>query len=111
MRCTLARGRRLVDSRRRSCQGALRDLRVYYIALRRGLTSNKLALNWSEAFVIDWMKTLRVPPFESTYPLLARRAPCPRCPSSEASSVCTDRVFPGGARMRCQTCGCEWLEQ
>jgi len=40
----------------------LRELRVYYLALRRRLTSDKLQLNWSEAFVIDWMKTLRVPP-------------------------------------------------
>jgi len=88
----------------------LRDLRVYYLALRHGLTSNKLQLNWSEAFVIEWMKMLRVPPFENSYPVLARGEPCPRCPSTAGSSVSTDCVFPGGARMRCQNCGCEWLE-
>lgn len=89
----------------------VRDLRIYYLALRHRLTSNKLQLNWSEAFVIEWMKTLRVPPFERSYPLRARGAPCPSCPDTAASSVCTDRVFPGGARMRCQNCGCEWLEE
>jgi hypothetical protein len=89
----------------------LRDLRVYYLAIRHRLTSNKLQVNWSEAFVIEWMKILRVHPFEDSYPLLARGAPCPRCPTADAAAVCTDRLCPGGARMRCQTCGCEWLEQ
>jgi len=97
--------------RARGMNQHLRDLRVYYLALRRRLTSDKLQLNWSEAFVIDWMKTLRVPPYENTYPLRAHGAPCPKCPTAEGASIVTDRLFPGGARMRCQSCGSEWLEQ
>jgi len=97
--------------RARGMDQHLRDLRIYYLALRHRLASNKLQLNWSEAFVIEWMKTLRVPPFERSYPVLTRGAACPRCPKTHAASVCTDRVFPGGARMSCQICGCEWLEE
>ncbi len=97
--------------RARGMNQHLRELSVYYLALRHRLTSDKLQLNWSEAFVIDWMKTLRVPPFEITYPLRGRGAPCPKCPAAEGASICTDRLFPGGARMRCQSCGSEWLEQ
>lgn len=88
----------------------LRDLRVYYLALRHGLTSNKLEIRWSDAFVIEWMKTLCVPPFEKAYPLRPRGGACPRCPQGASPSICTDCVFPGGARMRCQTCGAQWLE-
>ncbi|MDQ3265643.1 MAG: hypothetical protein M3Y59_18625 [Myxococcota bacterium] len=88
-------------------------LRVYYFALKHGLTSGQHALDvqWSERFVIDWMKTLRVPPFEQALQIRARGAPCGQCrQSGQQPWIYTDGVFPGGVRMRCQTCGDLWLE-
>lgn len=97
----------------RNMRDHLRRLRVYYLALRHGLTTGAHALDiqWSERFVIDWMKTLRVPPFALALEQRPRGAACRRCPKAgDQPWVYTDGLFPGGVRMRCQTCGEVWLE-
>lgn len=102
------------EFRRRKMRDHLTRLRVYYFALRHGLTTsqgNGLDVHWSERFVIDWMKTLRVPPFDAALPVRPRGAKCEGCEKTGAQPwVYTDGLFPGGVRMRCQTCGDVWLE-
>lgn len=99
---------------RRGMSQHVRLLRIYYWALERGLTSQTHELNvrWSEAFVLEWLKTLRVPPFDRAYPLLPRGTPCQTCAKTPGlqSALVTDVVFPGGARVRCQGCNCAWIE-
>ncbi|MCI0571681.1 MAG: hypothetical protein L0Y66_13090, partial [Myxococcaceae bacterium] len=63
-------------------------------------------------FVLDWLRTLRVPPFARDFPLRPRGAHCPRCVQRGAQpSTRTELVYPGGARMRCGTCEAVWLEE
>lgn len=97
----------------RGMRDHLARLRVYWFALKHGLTTgaNALDVHWSERFVIDWMKTLRVAPFDRALEQRPRGAKCKQCPTSGAQPwVYTDGLFPGGVRMRCQTCGDVWLE-
>src|SRR4051794_2232848 len=100
---------------RRGMRQHASKLRVYYLAVRGGLTgqsNHTLDIHWSSDFVVDWMRTLRLPPFQHDLPLRASHGGCERCPrtSNERPGVHTDLSFPGGARMRCQKCGAVWLE-
>lgn len=99
---------------RRGMSQHVRLLRIYYWALEKGLTSasHELNVRWSEAFVVDWLKTLRVPPYERSFPVLPRGTPCQRCgpKAGREGARVVDLVFPGGARMRCQTCEHVWIE-
>lgn len=100
---------------RRKMHQHVRRLRVYYLAVKRGLTppSHELDVKWTEPFVIEWMKTLGVPPFERAYEVRPPGAGCDRCPGEpgQAPIVFTDFSFPGGSRRRCQRCGRVWLER
>jgi hypothetical protein len=98
---------------RRGMEQHASNLRIYYLAIQRRLApGNKVDLRWSESFVVEWMKTLRIPPYQSAYECRPRGSACARCvvPRGASPSACTECVFPGGARMRCQTCGSVWLE-
>jgi hypothetical protein len=99
---------------RRGMRQHVSKLRVYYVALKKGLTTpgHDLEVKWTEPFVIEWLKTLRVPPFEKAYPVRPRGSPCSRCQKSreQQSAVFTDSNFPGGTKMRCRGCGTAWLE-
>ncbi len=100
---------------RRGMREHAEKLRVYYLALRKGLTEGpqeKLEVKWSAPFVRDWMRTLRLPPYQNDFPLRSRGAGCFRCPRSvnTAASVHLELSLPTGARMRCQSCGAVWLE-
>lgn len=91
-----------------------RKLRLYYLALRHGLTQGAfdVDVHWSEQMVLDWLKVLGVPPFESAYPRRPRRSACSRCKAvpSQQSVIHTEMVFPGGSKVRCFTCGEVWIE-
>ena len=41
------------------------ELRVYWLALSRGLASpgQRLNIGWSEALVVEWFRLLRLPPY------------------------------------------------
>ncbi len=90
-------------------------LRLYYVALDEDLAGrlNELSIQWSEAHTLEWMRTLRVPPFENAYPVRRFGSGCDRCGAirGNAKGALAEVVFPGGARMRCQTCGAVWLEE
>ncbi len=88
-------------------------LRLYYFALRHKMTrGNDLEVRWSERLVVDWMKTLRVPPYDSALPIRPRASSCTSCKQrGQQPWIFTDGVFPGGVRMRCQSCGEIWLEE
>ena len=95
-----------------------RMLRVYFLALRHGLADSRNAVRVSlnEEAVLQWLRTLRVPPFDSEaeggYHVQQRGEGCGTCAAlGETPTVITDAVFPGGARMRCRSCGSLWLEE
>ena len=100
--------------RERGMQEQLRRLRLYWLATRHGLLKgrNELDVKWSEAHVIDWMKTLRLAPFEGAYTERKPGSGCPTCPSEQGMipSARVDLVFPGGARLKCNSCGAQWVE-
>jgi hypothetical protein len=87
---------------------------LYYVALKTGLAGRgaKLEVRWDRALTEEWMKTLRVPPFERHYEVKLPGVSCFRCQApegNERSSTRIEIVFPGGARARCENCGARWL--
>jgi len=95
-----------------------RMLRVYFLALRHGLADSRNAVRVSltEEAVLEWLRTLRVPPFDAAeeggYRVQPRGEGCGTCAArGETPTVITDAVFPGGARMRCRSCASVWLEE
>jgi hypothetical protein len=77
-------------------------VRAYYAAVRAGRSSDA----WSHAMSIEWMRLLRVPPYENDFPVRPRMSACPTCPISRAF---TTTIFPGGSKHQC-ACGAAWLE-
>jgi hypothetical protein len=102
------------EFKRRGMGQHVQRLRVYYIAVQKGLTSpsHELDIKWSEPFVVEWLKILRVPPFERAYSVRPRGSRCGRCSETrnEQTSVFTELNFPGGSKMRCQACEAAWVE-
>jgi hypothetical protein len=101
--------------RARGMRSHLTTLRLYFLALRHGLTSgggHALRAEWSEEAVLDWLRILRVPPYERDYPVRARGSRCLRCPRDDGHPVETATLvtFEGGAKMGCRACGSAWLE-
>ena len=102
------------EFRRRGMTEHVRLLKLYFLDVRHRLLRgpNELDVRWSESHVVDWMKALRLPPFESALPVRWPGAGCSRCGIAQSTvpSGRTELVFPGGARLRCQSCGDRWLE-
>lgn len=98
---------------RRGMDEHVRTLRLYYLALTRGLVDRGKAVraHWSPRQVDEWLEALRLPPFERRLPLLRAGHPCPACGPSQGiqSGIRTELTFPGGARVRCAECGARWL--
>lgn len=93
----------------------VRSLRLYYLALEHGLVTgerNQLKAEWTEDAVVEWLRILRVPPYHSSYPVLARGSRCPRCPKGDGHPVeiSTLLTFAGGAKMGCRRCNAVWVE-
>lgn len=99
---------------RRGMVGHLRKLRLYWLALSRGLAGarHEVDLKWTEQLVVDWLRTLQVAPFAADYPVRPRGSPCTRCGegSGQQSTVFTAANYPGGSKMGCHACGAVWLE-
>jgi hypothetical protein len=89
-------------------------LRLYWLAVRHGVVRgrNEVDVKWNEKLVEQWLEALRLPPFEDALPVRAAGAGCGRCGVAQGTvpSGRTELVFPGGARLKCQTCGQVWLE-
>jgi hypothetical protein len=55
-------------------------LRLYYLALRSGLIRSPLArmeaVSWSRAQTEEWLRLLRMPPWDHVYELRSRGVPC-----------------------------------
>lgn len=94
---------------RRGMRDHTQELRRFYVAARDGRPSPS---TWSAEFIDGWLADLRLPPFEHQLQLLPKQRGCPHCDTAPGvlPSRKTERVFPGGARMRCDTCGLRWLE-
>lgn len=90
------------------------ELRVYWLALSRGLAApgHRLNIGWSEALVVEWFRLLRLPPHADDYAVHPPSSPCPRCPRSggHAVEVKTALTFPEGRKAVCTVCGTAWLE-
>jgi hypothetical protein len=90
------------------------ELRVYWLALARGLAgpTQRLQVGWSEALVVEWFRILRLPPHSDDYPIRPPSSACPRCPQAtgHAVEVKTALTFPEGRKAVCTVCGAAWLE-
>jgi hypothetical protein len=90
------------------------ELRVYWLALSRGLArpGQRLSIGWSETLVVEWFRLLRLPPHAHDYLLFPPSSPCPRCPrpAGHAVEVKTALTFPEGRKAVCTVCGAAWLE-
>ncbi len=84
-------------------------LREFYGAIR---DRRPCANTWSEAFVDQWLAMLRLPPFERVFDLLPACSVCATCNANPGAipSRRTENTFPGGALMRCDGCGRQWVE-
>ena len=85
---------------------------------RRGMREHVRALGrrlWTEHFIREWMRYLRVPPHDNDYLTLPRGAPCPRCGSMSPDRTATGTLicvnFPGGWAERCLGCQTVWLHE
>jgi len=101
---------------RRGMEVHARKLRVYYLALRHRLASphkGEVEVRWSEERVLEWLKVLRLPPFEGVYGVRPWGSGCLRCEKTgnDRTSIHTEQTFPGGAKMSCYACGDVWLEE
>jgi hypothetical protein len=90
------------------------ELRVYWLALSRGLAGpgQRLHIGWSETLVVEWFRLLRLPPHADDYLLCPPSSSCPRCPQARghAVEVKTALTFPEGRKAVCTVCGKAWLE-
>ena len=101
---------------RRGMDVHARKLRIYYLALRHKLASphkGEVDVRWSEERVQEWLKVLRMPPYEAAYEVRPRGSGCRRCEKTgnDRTSIHTEQTFPGGAKMSCYACGDVWLEE
>jgi hypothetical protein len=103
------------EFRRRGMRTHVAPLRVYWLALKRGLVHEEqhgLHLTLSEETVVEWFKVLRLQPYQEAYPVRPTGSSCPRCGPGEgrAGEVATERTFPDGRKMVCLGCRTCWLE-
>ncbi len=100
---------------RRGMHAHANKLRIYYLALRRGLATpgrREVDVHWSEVLVVEWFKLLLMSPYENAYPVRPSGSRCSRCkqvPNNEAATLQTESTFPGGWKVRCSKCGEAWL--
>ncbi len=100
---------------RREMHAHAAKLRIYHVALRRGLATpgrSEVDVHWSEALVVEWFKILQLPPYENAYSVRSAQSHCGRCkqrPNNEGGSFQTENTFPGGWKVRCSNCGEAWL--
>jgi hypothetical protein len=112
----LAMVKRLGDEfRRRGMRTHVAPLRVYWLALRHGLVQDAehaLRLTLSEETVVEWLKVLRLPPYQDAYRVRPTGSACPSCVGADgrASEVSTERTFPEGRKVVCLGCRSAWLE-
>lgn len=91
------------------------SLRLYFLALRkklvRGPEAELTAATWSRSQTLEWLRLLRVPPWDSAYHLGTRGAPCRRCKPGKGGppAAVEEHRWPGGALMRCSGCSTRWV--
>ena len=100
---------------RRGMRTHVAPLRIYWLALKHGLVQDEqhgLHLALSEETVVEWFKLLRLPPYQTAYPVRPTGSACPECQPREGSAgeVTTERTFPDGRKMVCLDCRTSWLE-
>lgn len=87
----------------------------YWLALKHDLVQprgQKLSVTWSADQVEEWLALLRLPPFETKYPVLPAGATCPSCAGAAqhgSAATHTETTFPGGWKSKCTRCGAMWL--
>src|SRR3954468_15552067 len=88
-------------------------LRLYYLALTSGVIGKRtrVELHWSRELTEEWLRTLRLPPFQNVYRIKPRGevCDCARPGGPKLPNIRTEANFPGGTRLRCDDCGAKWL--
>ena len=94
---------------RRGMRDECRRLRLYFLAVKHGLAGaqHQIQLHWDEDLVVEWLRLLRIPPFDHHY-LVRGETACDRC-AYQPGRVVTKAVFPGGSKFECLQCGQQWL--
>jgi hypothetical protein len=100
---------------RQGMRSHVQALRLYFLALRHGLTRGErhaVKVDWSEDAVLEWLRVLRVPPYQDAYPVRPRGSGCERCSpgGGHPVEISTLLTFEGGAKMGCRGCNGAWLE-
>jgi hypothetical protein len=73
---------------------------------RRGMLDHAaLVRGWADGFVLEWARTLRIPPNESFYEVRPGASACCR----GYNGIIAKCSWPGGARFQCWHCKREWL--
>ena len=85
----------------------LRRLREYWRPVK-ALAEAEERLSTSEAWVVDLMRILRVPPHESYHRV--RQPGEARCPCTTVEGIQVRMTLPTVTVMGCSTCKIEWLE-
>jgi hypothetical protein len=91
--------------------GHLHLLRAFY--RREFVGSRRDPRTWSFDLTLEWLALMRIGPFRRVYLVQHRGAGCPRCASQEsrgAPAAWVEVAWPGGAKLRCNTCGQVWLQ-
>lgn len=98
-----------VEFSRRGMREECRRLRLYYLAIKHGLAAehHRVQLHWDEDLIVEWLRLLRLSPFEHHYPVRTDMA-CDRC-EYRPGRVVTKAIFPGGSKLECLECGGQWL--
>lgn len=85
-------------------------LRVFYAHFLRRQRELQ-PREWSETIVIEWLRLLRIPPFDTVYAVVpSGTMSCPYCPpDGEIWDRFVKRVFEGGWLAECRRCARAWV--
>jgi hypothetical protein len=78
-------------------------LREYYATVRAGRPLRRDG--WGDELVVEWARTLRIPPHENDYPV---RTWAERCGCLMPRTF-TQLTFPGGHVSHCAACKLTWI--
>jgi hypothetical protein len=105
---------------RRGMRVHVEGLRIYYLALSRGLDRRgSVKVQWDEPQLLNWLGYLRLPPCQDRFAVRPRGSSCScRPPDAEPQvgktiatvGAITLISWPGGYQSKCRLCSATWIE-
>jgi hypothetical protein len=99
------------EFRRRGMEVHARELRLWMLARRQGRNPRD---GWSDAFVLEWLRLMRVPPHHTHYIVRRLGDPCPDCatrPEHGSAATFTCVSWEGGQLTECLRCRAVWISE